>query len=409
MTRAVLASANPGKLRELAALVAPAGIELLSQAALGIGSAPETGATFLENALLKARHAAAAARLPALADDSGLEVDALGGRPGVWSARFAHPGASDEENLARLLAELAGVPEPRRTARYQCVVVWVRSADDPEPLTATGTWEGRIALAARGSGGFGYDPAFIPAGEQRTAAELSADEKNRVSHRAQALRALVAALKSRGRIFPPMKRGRLYVVSAPSGAGKTSLVKALLRSEPRLRLSISHTTRTRRPTEAEGREYHFVSKPQFAELVKRDEFLEHARVFDNDYGTSRAFVESQLAQGDDVLLEIDWQGAQQVRRAMPDCVSIFVLPPARRTLAERLARRATDTAEVIRRRLSDAAGDMSHYDEFDYVVVNDDFEKAVSDLKRIIEGRGEDLKGRRPELKPLLEELLAGG
>lgn len=205
-----------------------------------------------------------------------------------------------------------------------------------------------------------------------------------------------------------MKRGRLYVISAPSGAGKTSLVKALLKSEPRLRLSISHTTRTRRPTEVEGREYHFVSKPQFEELVKRSEFLEHARVFDNNYGTSRAFVESQLAAGHDVLLEIDWQGARQVRRAMPECVSIFVLPPARQTLAERLARRATDTAEVIRRRLQDAAGDMSHHGEFDYVVVNDDFERAVADLKRIIEGQGEDLRSTRPELKPLLAELLAG-
>jgi guanylate kinase len=203
-----------------------------------------------------------------------------------------------------------------------------------------------------------------------------------------------------------MKRGRLYVISAPSGAGKTSLVKALLKSEPRLRLSISHTTRTRRPTEVEGREYHFVSRREFAQLVARGEFLEHARVFDNDYGTSRAFVESQLGQGHDVLLEIDWQGAQQVRRAMPECVSIFVLPPARQTLAERLARRATDTAEVIRRRLKDAAGDMSHYDEFDYAVVNDDFDRAVADLKRIIEGKGEDLKSDRPGLGPLLAELL---
>jgi XTP/dITP diphosphohydrolase len=196
--RAVLASANPGKLRELAALLAPAGFELLSQGALGIEPVPETGTTFLENALLKVRHAARAAQLPALADDSGLEVDALGGRPGVWSARFAHPGASDAANLARLLAELEGVAEPRRTARYQCVVVWVLTADDPAPLIGQGTWEGRIALTPRGSGGFGYDPAFIPTGERRTAAELSADEKNRVSHRAQALGALVAALKSRG-------------------------------------------------------------------------------------------------------------------------------------------------------------------------------------------------------------------
>jgi guanylate kinase len=204
-----------------------------------------------------------------------------------------------------------------------------------------------------------------------------------------------------------MNRGRLYVISAPSGAGKTSLVKALLKSEPRLRLSISHTTRTRRPTEVEGREYYFVSQPQFEELSARGEFLEHARVFDNNYGTARAFVEAQLAAGHDVLLEIDWQGAQQVRRAMPECVSIFVLPPARQALAERLARRATDTAEVIRRRLSDAAGDMSHYGEFDYVVVNDVFERAVADLKRIIDGQGEDLKSDRPELKPLLKDLLA--
>ena len=205
-----------------------------------------------------------------------------------------------------------------------------------------------------------------------------------------------------------MKRGRLYVISAPSGAGKTSLVKRLLESEPRLRLSISHTTRTRRPTEVEGREYHFVTKPQFEELAARGEFLEHARVFDNNYGTARAFVEAQLAAGHDVLLEIDWQGARQVRRAMPDCVSIFVLPPARAALAERLARRATDTREVIERRLRDAATDMAHYGEFDYVVVNDDFERAVADLKRIIEGQGADLKSDRPELKPLLAELLAG-
>jgi len=204
-----------------------------------------------------------------------------------------------------------------------------------------------------------------------------------------------------------MKRGRLYVISAPSGAGKTSLVKALLAGEPRLRLSISHTTRKIRPTELEGREYHFATKQAFDELAKRGEFLEHARVFDNHYGTSRAFVESQLLSGHDVLLEIDWQGAQQVRRAMPDCVSIFVLPPARATLAERLTRRATDTDEVIRRRLKDAAGDMSHYREFDYVVVNDDFARAVEDLKRVIDGWAQDLGRDRPQLAPLLQELLA--
>ena len=204
-----------------------------------------------------------------------------------------------------------------------------------------------------------------------------------------------------------MKHGRLFVIAAPSGAGKTSLVKALLASEPRMRLSVSHTTRKRRPTEEDGREYHFVSVPQFERLVARGEFLEHARVFDNFYGTARRFVEGQLRQGHDVILEIDWQGAQQVRRAMPQCVSIFILPPSRRALAERLARRATDSPEIIARRLRDAAADMSHYREFDYVIVNDDFAQAVSDLRRIVAGRGEDLTSARPELAALLGELLA--
>jgi guanylate kinase len=203
-----------------------------------------------------------------------------------------------------------------------------------------------------------------------------------------------------------MKHGRLFVIAAPSGAGKTSLVKALLASEPRLRLSVSHTTRKRRPTEEDGREYHFVPVPQFERLVARGEFLEHARVFDNFYGTARRFVKEQLRQGHDVILEIDWQGAQQVRRAMPQCVSIFILPPSRRALAERLAGRATDSPEIIARRLRDAAADMSHYREFDYVIVNDDFAQAVSDLRRIVAGRGEDLTSARPELAALLGELL---
>src|SRR5215469_13859715 len=203
-----------------------------------------------------------------------------------------------------------------------------------------------------------------------------------------------------------MRRGRLIVIAAPSGAGKTSLVKALLAREPALRLSVSHTTRKRRDTEQEGREYHFVSVPEFERLKAAGEFLEHARVFDNYYGTSRAFVEQQLAAGHDVLLEIDWQGAQQVRSAMPECVSIFILPPARRALAERLARRATDTPEVIARRLADAAADMSHYREFDYVVVNDDFDRAVEELRRIVAGHGETLRSDRPELTPLAKELL---
>ena len=204
-----------------------------------------------------------------------------------------------------------------------------------------------------------------------------------------------------------MTRGRLIVIAAPSGAGKTSLVKALLANTPALRLSVSHTTRKRRDTEQEGREYHFVSVPEFERLRDAGEFLEHARVFDNFYGTSRGFVEQQLAAGHDVVLEIDWQGAQQVRRAMPQCVSVFILPPSRAALAERLARRATDTPEVIARRLADAAGDMSHYGEFDYVVVNDDFARAVQDLKQVIAGQAQDLGRDRPQLAPLLKDLLA--
>jgi guanylate kinase len=204
-----------------------------------------------------------------------------------------------------------------------------------------------------------------------------------------------------------MKRGRLFVIAAPSGAGKTTLVKALLAAEPQLRVSVSHTTRKMRPTEEAGREYHFVTVPEFEALVTRGEFLEHARVFDNYYGTARAFVEQQLAAGHGVVLEIDWQGARQVRARMPECVSIFILPPSRLALTERLARRATDTAQVIARRLADSVADMSHYREFGYVVVNDDFEAAVAELRRIVEGQGEDLRSDRAALRPLLTELLA--
>jgi XTP/dITP diphosphohydrolase len=203
VTRVVLASGNPGKLRELTALLAPLSLSLVPQAELGIAAVPETGETFLANALLKARHAAEHARLPALADDSGLEVEALGGRPGVRSARYAHPGASDAENLERLLEELRGVPPARRRARYQCVIVLARGADDPQPLIARGSWEGRIGSAPRGSGGFGYDPVFVPEGSERTAAELDPAEKNAVSHRGRALRELVAMLGRQGYIAAP--------------------------------------------------------------------------------------------------------------------------------------------------------------------------------------------------------------
>jgi len=201
--------------------------------------------------------------------------------------------------------------------------------------------------------------------------------------------------------------GKLFVIAAPSGAGKTSLVKALLARHPELHVSISHTTRKRRPNEEEGREYYFVSVGQFEDLVAAGQFLEHARVFDNLYGTGRKPVEEQLARGHNVVLEIDWDGAQQVRRAIPKCSTIFILPPSREALESRLRNRATDSDEVIARRLRDAVGDMSHWNEFDYVVVNDDFDRAVADLGRIVAGQGEDLRGQRPTLNPLLTALLA--
>jgi XTP/dITP diphosphohydrolase len=191
----VLATANAGKQREFAALLAPLGIELLLQSALGIDSVAESGTTFEANALLKARHAAGQAGRAALADDSGLEVDALDGRPGVWSARFAGAAATDADNNAQLLAQLAAVPPGRRGARYRCILALVRSADDARPLIASGSWEGSIALRAAGDGGFGYDPLFIPEGHEVTAAELPAAQKNALSHRARALAALVAQLE----------------------------------------------------------------------------------------------------------------------------------------------------------------------------------------------------------------------
>jgi guanylate kinase len=207
--------------------------------------------------------------------------------------------------------------------------------------------------------------------------------------------------------MPTTRRGKLFVIAAPSGAGKTSLVKALLERRPQLHVSISHTTRNRRPTEVAGREYYFVTVPEFEDLVKRGEFLEYARVFDNYYGTGRQPVEAQLDKGHDVVLEIDWQGAQQVRKALPECQTIFILPPSRQALEKRLRNRATDSNEVIERRLRDAVGDMTHWREFDYVVVNDNFEHALDDLIRIVSGEGEGLHAGRPQLQSLLGELLA--
>lgn len=196
--RVVLASSNPGKLREFAEMLADKGWSITRQSDFGIEPPPETGTTFLENALIKARNAARLTGLPAIADDSGIEVDALDGAPGVYSARYSGDGASDAANLDKLLAALHGVPEAKRGARYQSVIVFVRDADDAQPLIGQGTWEGRIIETRRGSGGFGYDPSFLPAGETRTAAELPTDLRNASSHRGQALRAFLAQLGSRG-------------------------------------------------------------------------------------------------------------------------------------------------------------------------------------------------------------------
>lgn len=193
--RLVLATANPGKLRELQALLTGAGVEILPQAQFGIETPAETGLTFVENAILKARHAAAKSSLPAVADDSGLEVDALDRRPGVLSARYAGLKANDADNNAKLLAELRGVPDAARTARYRCVVVLMRSATDPAPLICEGVWEGRIATSPAGEHGFGYDPLFLVGDLALTAAQLSPELKNSLSHRGQALRQLAGRLR----------------------------------------------------------------------------------------------------------------------------------------------------------------------------------------------------------------------
>jgi XTP/dITP diphosphohydrolase len=197
--RWVLATGNRGKLAELRDLIRDAGLglEVVAQTDLGVSPAPEDGLTFVENALAKARHAARATGLPAIADDSGLCVDALGGAPGVRSARFAGDEADDRANVATLLAALQAVPEPARGARFLCVLVALESQDDPSPLIAEGEWRGRIAIAPRGAGGFGYDPVFIDPGSGRTAAELAPAAKNRVSHRGRALLVLVDRLRAR--------------------------------------------------------------------------------------------------------------------------------------------------------------------------------------------------------------------
>ncbi|HEB55010.1 MAG TPA: guanylate kinase [Gammaproteobacteria bacterium] len=181
--------------------------------------------------------------------------------------------------------------------------------------------------------------------------------------------------------------GTLYIFSAPSGAGKTSLVKALLAEMDGIEVSVSHTTRAMRPGEQEGVDYHFISKDEFETMIEADAFLEHAHVFDNFYGTARSSIETRLAAGADVILEIDWQGARQVRAWKADAVSVFILPPSRQALEERLRRRGQDDEKTIARRMRDAVSEMSHYEEFDYLVINDQFDQALQDLCAIVSAR----------------------
>jgi guanylate kinase len=205
------------------------------------------------------------------------------------------------------------------------------------------------------------------------------------------------------------RRGRLWVIAAPSGAGKTSLVRALLERDPRLKFSISYTTRPRRVSEVHGRDYFFVTEPEFVELVKRNAFLEHARVFDNWYGTSREHVDQLRDAGHSVLLEIDWQGARQVRERAPDAESIFILPPNAAELERRLRARGTDAEATIRRRLRDSLGDMTHWSEFDHVIVNDDFEAALGRLARVIRGREKRHRTDSPAVRAQAKAILATG
>lgn len=202
---------------------------------------------------------------------------------------------------------------------------------------------------------------------------------------------------------------RLFVIAAPSGAGKTTLVNELVRRNPELVFSISYTTRPQRSSEQDGRDYFFVKPEKFEQLKRRGELLESAVVFGNHYGTSRSQVEGHLAAGRNVILEIDWQGARQVRAARPDCVSIFILPPSREALSARLRGRRTDTDEVIERRLADALGDMSHWDEFDFCVVNDRLERAVAELEAILAGGGRANRCGDPALRGRIAGILAGG
>jgi len=207
--------------------------------------------------------------------------------------------------------------------------------------------------------------------------------------------------------FAPMGQGRLFVVAAPSGAGKTSLVKALMQREPAIQFSVSYTTRKPRPNEVPGRDYHFVAPERFQQMIDQGEFLEHARVFDNCYGTGVRVVQEALRNGEQLLLEIDWQGARQVRERLPEARSIFILPPSRDALEMRLKGRSTDSDSAIERRLRDAAEDMGHWNEFDYVVINDEFERAILDLQNIIHDRGAEFAATNPQVARFAATLAA--
>lgn len=204
-------------------------------------------------------------------------------------------------------------------------------------------------------------------------------------------------------------RGTLYVISAPSGAGKTSLVKALIESTEGVKVSVSHTTRTRRPGEEDGVHYNFVDMDTFKEMIGRATFLEHAQVFDNYYGTCGEWVTQRLKGGTDVILEIDWQGAQQVRRMIPEAIPIFILPPSRQTLEQRLQGRGQDNDEVIARRMRDAVNEITHYSEFDYLVINDNFDSALAELRTIILSQRLRLLPQQQRYEQLLDNLLSTG
>jgi len=202
-------------------------------------------------------------------------------------------------------------------------------------------------------------------------------------------------------------KGTLYIVSAPSGAGKSSLVTALLEQTRHIKVSVSHTTRAPRPGEEDGVNYNFVSVEQFKALLAEEAFLEHAEVFGNFYGTSRIWLEEQLNAGTDIILEIDWQGAQQVRKLMPEAVGIFILPPSKAALQERLDNRGQDSAEIIAGRMAQAVSEMSHYDEYDYVIINDRFEVALNELRSVIIAQRQLLKNQQQRQGLLINDLLA--